>query len=241
MAVDGQRSPRATAPPLGSVCVALVLLAVTVPIFADSIVIDGVTHDDVYVRTTSNMYYVEFPEDGVLRSLSKGEVAKKTVSIDDNKEARRAIHARWKKSQKVLPNSVEAPKSPSVAVQAPGATDAAFARARGLNSNRSARPNPRGVRAQGAPQPNNLPTSEIVTDGIIDSLTLRKVPLREALPAMLRPLNLSYVEKDGYIFISTPEKLRAEADEPLETRYYELGPSGETLFKIVVGNPGGYR
>lgn len=241
MAVDGQRFPRTSVPPLASVLVALVLLIVAVPTLADSIKIDGVQHDDVYVRTTSNMYYVEFPEDGVLRSLAKDEVEKESVSIDQDKEARRAIHARWKQNNLALAKSVAPPDSPSLAVEPLSATDAAFVRARGRFPTRSVRPNPRGVRGQVAPQPNVVPPSEIVTDGIIDRLTLRNVSLREALPAMLRPLNLSYVEKDGYIFISTPEKLRAEADEPLETRYYELGPSGETLFKIVVGNPGGFR
>lgn len=241
MMYDGSRSPYSIPSRLRTIMFTLGVLIILGPAYADSIVIGGVQHDDVYIRTTANMYYVEFPDEGVVRSVPKDEVDKERVSIDSDEEKRREIHARWRKNNPTLVEQIAPPKDSSTTVKDTTPVDAALVRTRGRSLTRAAQSNPRIRSAQVGPQPNQLVPSDIVTDGVIDRLTLRDVPLREALPAMLRPLNLAYVEKDGYLFISTPEKLRAEADEPLEIRYYELGPSGETLFKIVVGNPGGFR
>lgn len=80
----------------------------------------------------------------------------------------------------------------------------------------------------------------VVTDGIIPYITLRDVPLRDALRVMLRPLNLDYSIQPGFIWISTSQNIRQQTFEDLVTRYYELRNAGaETLFKIVVINPGG--
>jgi hypothetical protein len=76
--------------------------------------------------------------------------------------------------------------------------------------------------------------------GYITRVDLKGVPLRTALKAFLRPLNLDYEVRDGCIFISSPERLRKETFEELETRIYELKDGGaETLPKIVVQNTGG--
>ena len=84
------------------------------------------------------------------------------------------------------------------------------------------------------------PGPEIVTDGVVPYVNLRNVSLRDALHAILRPLNLDFSVEPGFIWISTPEKLRQETFEDLETRYYDLrSAAAETLFKIVVSNPGG--
>ena len=79
-----------------------------------------------------------------------------------------------------------------------------------------------------------------VTDGIVLYINLKDVTLREALKALLRPLNLDFSVQPGFIWISTPQRIREESFEELETRYYELRNAGaETLFKIVLRNPGG--
>ncbi len=79
-----------------------------------------------------------------------------------------------------------------------------------------------------------------VTDGMVPYINLKSVTLRDALKALLRPLNLSFSVQPGFVWISTPDRIRLESFEELETRYYELRNAGaETLFKIVLRNPGG--
>ena len=79
-----------------------------------------------------------------------------------------------------------------------------------------------------------------VTEGVVPYINLKDVTLREALKALLRPLNLDFSVQPSLIWISTPDNIRHESFEELETRYYELRNAGaETLFKIVLRNPGG--
>ncbi|MFA6245265.1 MAG: tetratricopeptide repeat protein, partial [Candidatus Hydrogenedentales bacterium] len=83
-------------------------------------------------------------------------------------------------------------------------------------------------------------TGDQVTTGYVPYIKLDDVPLRSALRALLRPLNLTFSVQPGFLWISTPEKIRTETFEELETRIYELRNAGaETLFKIVVQNSGG--
>ena len=85
-----------------------------------------------------------------------------------------------------------------------------------------------------------LGTYGYTTDGIVPYINLKNVALRDALKALLRPLNLDFAVQPGFIWISTPDKIRLETFEDLETRYYELRNAGaETLFKIVIRNVGG--
>ena len=67
---------------------------------------------------------------------------------------------------------------------------------------------------------------ETVTDGIVPYINLRDVTLRDALNALLRSLNLTFDVQENFIWISTPEKIRTESFEELETRYYELINAG---------------
>jgi len=69
------------------------------------------------------------------------------------------------------------------------------------------------------------------TDGIIKYINVKNVTLREALKALLRPLNLSFSVQERFIWISSPKRIRLETFEELETRYFELRHAGaETLF-----------
>ncbi|GMV99100.1 MAG: hypothetical protein AMXMBFR84_02390 [Candidatus Hydrogenedentota bacterium] len=97
-----------------------------------------------------------------------------------------------------------------------------------------------GVNGQFATGPGGQPVSDIVSDGYTGILKLDDVPLRDALKAVLRPLNLDFSVQPGFLWVSTAEKIRTESFEEMETRIYELKNAGaETLFKIVVQNPGG--
>lgn len=90
-------------------------------------------------------------------------------------------------------------------------------------------------RGRGRGGQGNQANIEIVTDGMIDYINLKNVPLRVALKTILRPLNLDYSVQHDFIWISTPEKIRIETFEELETRFYELKNAGaETLFKLVL-------
>lgn len=78
------------------------------------------------------------------------------------------------------------------------------------------------------------------SDGIVSYINMRDVTLRQALRALLRPMGLDFTVQPGFIWISSPQAIRTESFEELETRYYELRNAGaETLFKIVVRNPSG--
>ncbi|MFO7774929.1 MAG: tetratricopeptide repeat protein, partial [Candidatus Hydrogenedentota bacterium] len=80
------------------------------------------------------------------------------------------------------------------------------------------------------------------TDGMVPYIRLEDVTLRQALRALLRPLNLDFGVQPGFVWVSTHERLRFESFEELETRYYELRNAGaETMFKVVVQNTGGVQ
>jgi hypothetical protein len=63
--------------------------------------------------------------------------------------------------------------------------------------------------------------------------------LRDALKAMLRSHNLDFAVRNGQIWVSTPERLRTESFEDMETRVYSpkgLAMNG-TLPKVVLQTP----
>ncbi len=78
-----------------------------------------------------------------------------------------------------------------------------------------------------------------VTDGIVASITLKGIPLRDALQKLLKPLHLDYSVQPGFIWISSPLKMHLETFEELETRTYPLPKSKdnqelvELLEKVV--------
>jgi bla regulator protein BlaR1 len=66
---------------------------------------------------------------------------------------------------------------------------------------------------------------DYVTDGYIQYVNLKEISLREALKSMLRPLGLTYTVESSFIWISTPDNIRHESFEELETRRYNLSDS----------------
>jgi len=98
----------------------------------------------------------------------------------------------------------------------------------------------------GGQQSTTVSLSEVYgtkSSGRIPYINMKNVPLRVALSAMLRPLNLDFVVQPDFLWITKPEIIERESFERVETRYYELRNAGsETLFKIVLRNPfGGNR
>lgn len=81
---------------------------------------------------------------------------------------------------------------------------------------------------------------EFVTDGMVPYIKLEDVTLKEGLKALLRPLNLDFSVQPGFVWISTPDRIRYESFEELETRIYELRNAGaESLFKLIIRNNSG--
>lgn len=63
---------------------------------------------------------------------------------------------------------------------------------------------PHGKR--GAEAPEALPS--YVTDGMIDYINLKDLPMAEALYALTRQLNLTYRVDEDALYISTPDRVR---------------------------------
>lgn len=150
------------------------------------------------------------------------------------------------------PGAPGVPGAPGAFPGAPGAfPGAAPGGARGNQRGQGlaafAAQNPNAARAQGGPgqrgqqnQVNLLDVYGRKSDGRIPYVNLKNVPLREALLAMLRPLNLDYAVQPGFLWITKPEIIERESFEKVEIRYYELRNAGsDTLFKIVLRNPFG--
>ncbi len=201
-----------------------------IPAIADTIALDGESFSGVYISESRNMLYIQFPEDGTMRSTRKADVLSSDISYSDEDE-RAALIGRWRQVRAAK----LAPATPT-ALEVP--IDVA-----------SARNEPRVLRATGtsrvkrrAARSNVGPFAHIESNGQSRYLNLSKIPLGVALKAILRPMNLDYAVKNGMIWISTPARIRAESFEDLETRYYRLSAGAvETLPKIVIRNPGGSR
>jgi len=228
------------------------LLIVPLTAQAGSIVLDGEFYEGVLVSESSSRYYVQFPEDGTVRSVLKTKVEPGDVSLTESDAERTRLRRIWRasrdtsrKSQSLGPIDAtpdvnfnvddDRVAAPSVEVTSAVPRDAGASLPAPTRSLASASIAPAPFRET----PATL-GGEIVTDGMVSYVNLRDVPLREALKAILLPLNLDYSVQPGFIWVSTAEKIRTETFENLETRSYGLKNAGtETLFKIVLSNPGG--
>ena len=72
-----------------------VLLPVATTAFGDRIVVEGVAHDNVYIRESATMYYVQAPESGDVWSVRKADVPADAVTISIDDTERSALLARW--------------------------------------------------------------------------------------------------------------------------------------------------
>jgi hypothetical protein len=181
-----------------------------IPAFADTIVLDGDSFSGVYIREGRNMLYIQFPEDGTVRSTPKADVPSSDISYSDEDE-RAALIGRWRQARAAK----LAPATP-IATKAPEGLASARDESRVLRATGTSRVRQKATRS------NAGPFAHIELNGQSRYLNLSKVPLGVALKAILRPMNLDYAVKNGMVWISTPARIRAESFEDLETRYYRL-------------------
>ncbi len=205
---------------------ATILIALTAPAIADSIVIDGETLGDVVIRESESRYYVQDPADGSVMVVEKDAIASGDVTIDEAGDARDQLHKAWRLQRGLNEKT-------AFELQ--------------LESSRYTLENPDAAITQSVPQQNDRRVPIVirrqgdVSDGRVQNIKLDDVPLGDALDAVLRPLGLDYRVEDDYVYVSSSDRLRHEADEPLETRTYNYANQSDTLPKIVVQNPAGTR
>jgi len=205
---------------------------------ADTITIEGETYRDVYVRESASLYYVQIPAEGRVISVAKGDVAPEAVVVSDDEQSRRELLSEWRLNNALrsgVSSGEQTTEAPGTYVLRDDASPRDAAR-RALREGQTGAPPP--------PRSDQRPESEqrdgTVTDGRVSSVRLKDVPLRDALDAVLHPLNLDYQVTDSYVWISTPERLRTESFERLETRIYPLrGAGSDTLFKVPMRYSGG--
>ncbi len=198
------------------------VLAVGISAFvasADSITANGKQYTGVIVRESGTRYYIANPSDGKTISFEKAQVDSESIEILPASE-RATLQREWEF------NAGFAQK------------DATEQRA-ALDQKSVGQATTAPIRITAPPDPAYSNNGSYVTDGYVDRLKLQNVPLRDALDATLRPLNLTYATDGNYLFVTTPEKARTESAGSLENRNYNLANASSTLPKILVQNPGG--
>ncbi len=194
------------------------MTALSITSFADSITVDGRDYANVVVRESGTRYYIANPEDGKAFSVEKSSVDSKSVTISASAE-RAALQRQWED---------KAGFSHKDATTQRAAID--------QNLAGQGRVEPITIVAKGD---NRRADGTYVTDGVVESIKLQNVPLGAALDATLRPMNLTYQVNDNYLFVTSPQYARTEANSALDTRIYTTNGMSDTLPKIVVANPGG--
>ncbi|HIJ64626.1 MAG TPA: hypothetical protein HPP77_01640, partial [Candidatus Hydrogenedentes bacterium] len=82
--------------------------------------------------------------------------------------------------------------------------------------------------------PEGYRPAAFITDGVVPYINAANVPLHEVLEDLTEMLNLDYTVQPGFIWISTPLRIRMEAGfEELETRYYYLKARGREAADTV--------
>jgi len=203
---------------------AAVSITCVMPAAADSIVVDGVLHDDVVIRESDSRYYVQDPADGSVFLVEKDSIDPRDVFIDVDGEDRDLLHRTWR-LQRGLAEKTSFELQLETTQRDLQDPDGAVTRAAPVQTSRR---DPIVIRREGDR-----------SDGRVRNIKLDDVPAGVALEAILRPLGLDYRVEDDYVFVSSPERLRHEPQEPLETRVYEYTDQNATLPKVVVQNPAG--
>ena len=186
---------------------------------ADSITANGKQYDGVIVRESGTRYYIANPSDGKAFSVAKSEVAPESVEILPASE-RATLQREWEF------NAGYAQKD---------ATEQRAALDQKNGGPSAAEP----IRITAPPDAAYETNGKYATDGIVDHVKLQNVPLREALDATLRPLNLTYATDGNILFVTTPDRARTESSGGTASRGYTLADASGTLPKIVVQNSGG--
>lgn len=216
----------------------LVMIALLASIAgADTITVDGVVHEDVYIREGGNMYYVHFPATGTVTAVSKNAVEPSGLQLSNDAAHRETLLAKWRAARSA--ENGESPK-PMLSHQANPAPNVLPRQASRFGANTaSPAAGLTTLRLQGnasAERPAMGRGAGVgVSDGYVSYIKLNDIALGDALRAMLRGMNLDYEVRGNLVYITSPERLRKETFEALETRVYELNNAyPDTLPKIVV-------
>jgi len=67
--------------------------------WGDSISIDGVTYEDVYVRESPSLYFVQLPDEGRTLSVLKSDVDASDIAISADEAEREALLEKWRQAQ----------------------------------------------------------------------------------------------------------------------------------------------
>ena len=81
-----------------NVCLVVLSLLATSTAMADSIVVDGMAYTGVYIRESPSTYYVQIPEQGSVRHVSKSAVESGDVVFSESEEERAALLALWRRN-----------------------------------------------------------------------------------------------------------------------------------------------
>lgn len=84
--------------------------------WGDSITIDGVTYEDVYIRESPSLYFIQLPDEGRTISVLKSEVDPSNVVIASDEDERRALLDRWRR-QRERNNAAAAAAEDGLSVQ----------------------------------------------------------------------------------------------------------------------------
>ncbi|MFA6244201.1 MAG: hypothetical protein WC655_24880 [Candidatus Hydrogenedentales bacterium] len=96
---------------------ALTVFAGLVSANADTITVDGKTHENVIVRQSESRYYIQNPSDGSVFSVDKSAVASKDVCLTSNLAERASLQTQWElkkrgESETVIPELIAPPERP---------------------------------------------------------------------------------------------------------------------------------
>ncbi|GMV99064.1 MAG: hypothetical protein AMXMBFR84_02030 [Candidatus Hydrogenedentota bacterium] len=86
---------------------------------ADSIVLDGKTHNDVYIAESATRYYVQNPIDGSVFSVDKSKIDASNVTITQDAAQRKAWLNQWKEKQGLTQPAEPSPAPVEAVDQAP--------------------------------------------------------------------------------------------------------------------------
>ena len=172
------------------------------PVVADSIVVDGALHENVLVQETANLYYVQVPADGTVFVVRKDGTTDVEVRFAPNSATREALRDTWNERYVERRPEFAAVKPAAMDLPRQQAPDAGLTL--GTQGTIPMRPTTT-VRAAGDPAAYAQWLNTTVTDGYVPYINLREVPLRDALKALLRQLNLDYRIEGDILYVSSAE------------------------------------
>ena len=198
----------------------LILNLFVLPVWCDTLRTADETYENVYVREGAKIYYVLFPETGKSIMLYKNSVPEDGLKLSEDPAERDDLLAAFEKQR--AHNKPEQPYKIPLNITPPKKRSAL---------KNVATPEKKRVRSDYSGE------SHTPEEGYIPYISMKNVTMKDALDGILRPLNLDYEKRQGFIYISSPAILRNESSGPIETRTYAIRNAGnDVLPKIVLRN-----